>query len=80
MRENERVGTSVPNKKPELVEAVLVGNYHPSVGNDPESGKETNIPSEIPTPEGGCEGCGLITTDTCPLCSVYLHEFCACPW
>jgi hypothetical protein len=70
----------VPLGIDELDSSLDGGSATPVQEMTSKSGKETNIPSEIPTPEGGCEGCGLITTDTCPLCSVYLHKFCACPW
>jgi hypothetical protein len=48
----------------------------------PESGNKANAENElaeIPTGEGSCENCVQITTDTCPKCSVYIYEFCACP-
>jgi hypothetical protein len=49
----------------------------------PKSGNEANAEielAEILMGEGSCENYGQITTNTCPKCSVCIHEFCACPW
>jgi hypothetical protein len=105
-------------QKPDLVEAILAGNYDADITMNPKvnlvaslnntlstlnscvpsicrtflrkqlaslhqyrkSLPPKEIPPEVEPWEGGCEGCGSITTDTCLNCSVFIHNCCQYPW